>query len=96
MVPFCEDELLLKYYLCHLYRLLSACCSEFWVFCKELTPSAVRMQTFCSAMALRNGLFWCFTGVLPTVLPNHLKIMGLILFKVITCYAHVQAGGVAF
>jgi hypothetical protein len=71
-------------------------CSEFWDFCEELTPSAVRMQTFCSAMALRNSLFWCSTGVLPTVLPNHLKIMGLILFKVTTFSAHVQAGGVAF
>jgi hypothetical protein len=90
MVPFCEDKLLLKHYLCHLYRLLSAYCSEFWDFCEELTPSAVRLQTFCSAMALRNSLFWCSTGVLPTVLPNHLKIMVLILLKVATCSAHVQ------
>jgi hypothetical protein len=47
-------------------------------------------------MALHNALFWCFTGVLPTVLPSHLKIMGLILCKVTTFSAHVQVGGVAF
>jgi hypothetical protein len=60
MVPFCEDKLLLKHYLCHLYRLISAYCSKFWAFYEELTPSAVMVQTFYSAMALRNSLFFMF------------------------------------
>jgi hypothetical protein len=54
------------------------------------------MQTFCSALALHNSLFWYSTGMLPTVLPSHLKIMGLILCKVTTFSAHVQVGGAAF
>jgi hypothetical protein len=90
MVPFCEDKLLLKHYLYHLYRLISAYCSEFWAFCEELTPSIVRLQTFRSAMALWNSLFWSSTSVIPTVLPNHLKIMVLILLKVATRSTHLQ------
>jgi hypothetical protein len=60
MVPFCEDKLFLKHYLCHLYRLISAYCLEFWAFYEELTPLAVMVQTFCSAMALWNSLFFMF------------------------------------
>jgi hypothetical protein len=40
--------------------LLSAYCSDFWDFCEELTPSAVMVQTFRSAMALQNSLFFMF------------------------------------
>jgi hypothetical protein len=54
------------------------------------------MQTFCSALVLRNSPLWYYTGMLPIVLRSHLKMMGLILCKVTTCSTHVQVGGVAF
>jgi hypothetical protein len=54
------------------------------------------MKTFCSALVLWDSLFWYSTGMLPRVLPSHLKIMGLILCKVTTYSSYVQVGGVVF
>jgi len=49
MVPFREDKLLMKHYLCHLYRLLVLIVLGFY---KELIPYEVIVQTFCSIMVL--------------------------------------------
>jgi hypothetical protein len=60
MVPFCKVKLLLKHYLCHIYKILIDYFLEFWDIYEELTPSVVIVQTFCSTMTLRNSLFLKF------------------------------------
>jgi hypothetical protein len=54
------------------------------------------MQTFRSALALQNSPLWYYTGMLPTMMTSHLKMMGLILCKFTTFSSHVQVGGATF
>jgi hypothetical protein len=96
MVPFCEDKLLLKHYLCHLYRLLSAYCSEFWAFYEELTPSAVIVQTFRSAMVLQNSLFLVFHWFATYNVVESPKANGVATTQGCYSFCTCPSGGVAY